>query len=63
MAQIVKNLPAVGETLVQSLSREDPLAKGMAIHSCILAQRILWILSKIFYGSEKKKVFISGHKQ
>ena len=30
MAQMVKNLPAVRETLVQSLSREDALGKGMA---------------------------------
>ena len=37
VAQTVKNLPAV-----QSLSWEDPLEKGMAIHSSILAQRIPW---------------------
>ena len=36
MAQIVKNLPAVGEAQLQSLSREDPVAKGMAIHSVFL---------------------------
>ena len=35
--QIVKNLPAVRETWVQSLGREDPLQKGMATHSSILA--------------------------
>ena len=37
MAQTVKNLPAMQETQVQSLSREDPLEKGMATHSNILA--------------------------
>ena len=40
MAQIVKNLPAVQETWVQSLGWEDPLEKGMAIHSSTLAWRI-----------------------
>ena len=37
---MVKNLLAMQETQVQSLSREDPLEKGMAIHSRILAWRI-----------------------
>ena len=37
VAQIVKNLPAMWETQVQSLGQEDPLDKGMAIHSSILA--------------------------
>ena len=40
MAQMVKNLPAVQETQVQSLGREDPLEKRMATHSSILAWRI-----------------------
>ena len=40
---MVKNLPpAVQETQVQSLSQEDPLEKGMATHSSILAWRIPW---------------------
>ena len=39
---MVKNLPAVRETWDGSLGREDPLEKGMAIHSSILAWRILW---------------------
>ena len=38
---MVKNLPAVQETWVPSLGREDPLEKGMATHSSILAWRIL----------------------
>ena len=42
MAQIVKNLAAMQETWVQSLGQEDPLDKGMATHSSILAQRIPW---------------------
>ena len=42
MAQTVKNLPAVRETWVQSLGWEDPLQKGMATHSSILAWRIPW---------------------
>ena len=42
MAQTVKNVPAVQETRVQSLGREDPLEKGMATHSNILAWRIPW---------------------
>ena len=40
MAQMVKNLPAMQETWVQSLSQEDPLEKGMATHSSIPAWRI-----------------------
>ena len=42
VAQMVKNLPAVQETQVQFLSQEDPLEKGMATQSSILAWRIPW---------------------
>ena len=42
MAQTVKNLPAMQETWVRSLDGEDPLEKGMATHSGILAWRIPW---------------------
>ena len=42
VAQMVKNLPAMQETQVQSLGQEDPLEKGMATHSSILAWRIPW---------------------
>ena len=42
VAQLVKNLPAMRETWVQPLGWEDPLEKGKAIHSCILAWRISW---------------------
>ena len=37
MAQMVKGLPVIQETQVRSLAWEDPLEKGMAIHSSILA--------------------------
>ena len=40
--QMVKNLPAIQETWVRSLGREDPLEKGMATHSSVLACRIPW---------------------
>ena len=40
VAQLVKNLPAIRETWVQSLGWEDPLEKGMVTHSSILAWRI-----------------------
>ena len=40
MAQMVKNLPAMQETWVQSLGQEDILEKGMATHSSMLAWRI-----------------------
>ena len=40
MAQLVKNPPAMPETWVQSLGWEDPLEKGKATHSSILARRI-----------------------
>ena len=40
--QTVKNPPAMQETWVPSLAREDPLEKGMATHSSILARRIPW---------------------
>ena len=42
VAQMVKNLPAVQETQVQSLGMEDPLEKVMTIHPRILAWRIPW---------------------
>ena len=42
MAQVVKNLPAMQETWVQSLGWEDPLEEDMATHSSILAWRTPW---------------------
>ena len=42
VGQLVKNLPAMWETWIQFLGREDPLEKGMAAHSSILAWKIPW---------------------
>ena len=42
VAQIVKNLPAMQETWVQSLGQEDPLKKDMATHPSVFAWRIPW---------------------
>ena len=42
VAQLVKNLPMMQETWVQSLGQEDPLEKEMATHSSILAWEISW---------------------
>ena len=42
MAQVIKRLPALQETQVRSLGQEDPLEKGMATHSSILAWRTPW---------------------
>ena len=39
---MVKNMPAMQDTQVQTLGQEDPLEKGMATHSSILAWRIPW---------------------
>ena len=43
VAQMVKNLPAMQETWIPSLGREDPLEKEMATHSSILAWEIPWM--------------------
>ena len=42
MAQMIKKLPEMQETQVRSLGWEDPLEKGVATHSSILAWRIPW---------------------
>ena len=42
MAQTLKHLPAVQESRIQSLDQDDPLEKGTATQSSILAQRIPW---------------------
>ena len=51
VAQLVKNLPAMWETWVQSLGWEDPLEKGQTTHSSILVWRIPWT------------VYPQGHKE
>ena len=53
---MVKNLPAMQETQVQSLGREDSLEKGMATHSSILAWEIPWTEDLAGYSSR-------GHKR
>ena len=53
---MVKNLPAMQETWVQSLGQEDPLKKGMATHSSVLAWRIPWI-------EEPGRLQSMGHKE
>ena len=50
VAQLVKNPPAMWETWVQSLGWKDPLEKGTATHSSILAWRIPWT---IVHGGHK----------
>ena len=47
VAQLVKNPPAMWEAWVQSLGWEDPLEKGTAIHSSVLAWRIPWTVQSI----------------
>ena len=42
VVQMIKNLPAIQETWVQSLGQADPLEKGKATHSSILVWRISW---------------------
>ena len=56
VAQTVKNLPAMPETWVQSLSQKDPLEKGMATHSSILAWGIPWT-------EEPGSYSLWGHKE
>ena len=56
MAQLVKSLPAMQETWVQSLGWEDPLEKEMATHSSILAWRIPWT-------EESGGLESTGHKE
>ena len=47
MVQLVKNLPAMQETQVQSLDQENPLEKEVATHSSILAWRIPWTEKRV----------------
>ena len=58
VAQFAKNLCAVQEILIQSLGWEDPLEKGMATHSSILAWRIPWTFKKIFGSRNRASVLI-----
>ena len=59
VAQLVKNPPAMWETWVRSLSWEDPLEKGTATHSSILAWRIPWTIYYIVHGVTKSWTWLS----
>ena len=50
MAEVVKNLPVMWETWIQSLGWEDPLEKGKVTHSSILAWRNPWTV--YYMGSQ-----------
>ena len=56
VAQMVKNLPAMQKTQVQSLGQEEPMENGMATHSSIFAWRIPWTEEPVGYSSW-------GHKE
>ena len=51
VTQLVKNLPALQETWVQFLGWEDPLGKGKATHSSVLAWRMSWTVQSM--GSQR----------
>ena len=59
MAQTEKNLPATRETWVQFLGLEDPLEKGMATHSSILAWTIPWTEEPTVHGVAKSGTRLS----
>ena len=62
MAQLVKNFPAMRETWVQSLRWEDPLEKGKATHSSILAWvKKSWTPLRGFHSFTKGRKFISAY--
>ena len=55
VAQRLKHLPAMQETWVRSLGREDPLEKEMATHSSILVWRIPWTEEPGGYSPRSRK--------
>ena len=57
VAQLVMNLPGMWETWVRSLSWEDPLEKGTATHSSILAWKIPWTI--LAHGVAKSQTLLS----
>ena len=65
MAQLVKNPPAMQETLVPFLDWKDPLEKGKATHSSILAWRIPWTYSPLSHKesdmTERLSLSLSSH--
>ena len=60
VAQLVKNLPAMQETWVRSLGWEDPLEKGKATHSSILAWRIPWGCKEVDTTESLSHLTLSG---
>ena len=60
VAQMVKNLPEMQETWVQSLGWEDPPEKGMATHSSILAWEILWAEERVGLLSMRSQRVVHG---
>ena len=61
VAQLVKSLPAMQETWVQSLGWEDALEKGKATHSRILAQRIPWTVQSMGLQGVTTERFLPPH--
>ena len=64
MVQLVKNLPAMQDTQVPSLAWEDPLQKGTATHSSILAWRTPWTVEPCglqSMGSQRIKCDLATH--
>ena len=61
VAQLVKSLPAIRETWVQSLGWEDALEKGKATHSRILAGRIPWTVQSIGLQRVTTERFLSPY--
>ena len=59
VARMVKNLPTVQETWVWSLGLEDPLEKGMATHSNILAWIIPWIVHEVAESDTTEQLTLS----
>ena len=62
VAQTVKNLPTMQETHVRSLGQEDPLEKGMATHSSILAWRIPCKRSMHGLHEDKQAWWVTVHR-
>ena len=60
VAHLVKNLPAMQETWVRSLGWDDPLEKGTATHSSILAWRTPWTTVGLKLNIHKTKIMASG---
>ena len=59
VAQMVKNLPAMWETWALSVGWEDPLEKGKATHSSILAWKIPWTVQSMGYLRDMTATFTS----